>query len=132
MNDDIKNIKQLFDIEIRYIDDIKGFGVFTNQFIPKFSIVEMCYCLNLSNTSLGHPVYDYMFGDEFNKPTYLPLGYGSIYNHSDTANLNWKIVSEEHNIMNFFSIKDIEIGEELTHNYGDNYWKSRNHKKKLM
>jgi hypothetical protein len=67
MNDDIKNIKQLFDIEIRYIDDIKGFGVFTNQFIPKFSIVEMCYCLKLFNTSLGHPVYDYMFGDEFNK-----------------------------------------------------------------
>jgi hypothetical protein len=128
MNDDIKNIKQLFDIEIRYIDDIKGFGVFTNQFIPKFSIVEMCYCLKLSNTSLGHPVYDYMFGDEFNKPTYLPLGYGSIYNHSDTANLNWKIVSEEHNIMNFFSIKDIEIGEELTHNYGKLYWKNREKK----
>ena len=128
----IENIKQLVDIEVRYVDDIKGFGVFTNQFISKFSIVEMCYSLKLSNISVGHPAFDYMFFDVLTKNYYLPLGYGSIYNHSDTANLNWKIVSEEHNIMHFFSIKDIEIGEELTHNYGEVYWRINNRKKKLI
>ena len=64
------------------------------------------------------------------KNNYLPVGYGSIYNHSDTANLGWKIVSEEYNIMHFISNKDIEIGEELTHNYGEYYWKVR--EKKLL
>ena len=48
----IENIKSLVDIEVKYIDDIKGFGVFSNQFIPKFSIVEMCYSLKLSNISI--------------------------------------------------------------------------------
>jgi hypothetical protein len=128
----IENIKQLFDIEVRYIDDIKGFGVFTNQFIPKSSIVEMCYSLKLVNTSLGHPSFDYMYYNPVNKNNYLPFGYGSIYNHSDTANLNWRFVLEEHNIIHFFSIRDIEIGEELTTNYGDGYWKNRSNKKKLI
>ena len=128
----IENIKPLVDIEIRYIDDVKRFGVFTNQFIPKFSIVEVCYSLKLSNISMGHPAFDYMFYNVFNKNYYLPLGYGSIYNHSDTANLDWRIISEEHNILHFFSIKDIENGEELTHNYGDVYWKTNNRKTKLL
>jgi hypothetical protein len=126
----IENIKQLFDIEVRYIDGVKGFGVFTNQTIPKSSIVEVCYCLKLTNTSLGHPSYDYLFSFT-NTEALLPLGYGSIYNHSDTANLGWKVASEEYNIMHFISNKDIAIGEELTHNYGPLYWKSRNHKKTL-
>ena len=103
----IENIKSLVDIEVKYIDDIKGFGVFSNQFIPKFSIVEMCYSLKLSNISIGHPAFDYIFFNILTKNYYLPLGYGSIYNHSDTANLDWRIVSEEHNIIHFFSIKDI-------------------------
>ena len=49
----IENIKSLVDIEVKYIDDIKGFGVFSNQFIPKFSIVEMCYSLKLSNDNFS-------------------------------------------------------------------------------
>ena len=128
----IENIKPLVDIEVRYINDIKGFGVFSNEFIPKFNIVEICYSLKLSNISIGHPAFDYMFFNILTKNYYLPLGYGSIYNHSDTANLDWRIVSEEHNIIHFFSIKDIEIGEELTHNYGKTYWKNEKRTKKLM
>ena len=31
-------------------------------------------------------------------------------------------------LLKFYSIKDIKSGEELTHNYGENYWKSRTKK----
>jgi hypothetical protein len=41
-------IKQLYDLEIRWIDDTKGFGVFTNQFIEKNKIIEVCYSLKLN------------------------------------------------------------------------------------
>ena len=132
MDNNIENIKPLVDIEVRYINDVKGFGVFTNQIIPKFSSVELCYSLKLYNTTIGHPAFDYMFYNDSNKNYYLPLGYGSIYNHSDTPNLNWELISEEHKIMHFFSIIDIEIGQELTHNYGKGYWKNEKRTKKLM
>lgn len=128
----IENIKPLVDIEVKYIDDVKGFGVFTNQFIPKSTSVEICYTLKLSNASLGHPTFDYLFWNRDTKSHYLPLGFGAIYNHSDTHNLQWQIVPGEQSIMRFSSIRDIEIGEELTVNYGPGYWTSRNYIKKLL
>ena len=62
----------------------------------------------------------------------MPFGFGSIYNHSDTPNVYWEILSGEHNIMKYSSINDIKTGDELTISYGDNYWKNRNNKKKLL
>jgi SET domain-containing protein len=115
-------------LEVRFINDELGYGVFTTKQIKKNTIIENAYCLTINIHHIMTPElkkYVYYNND---KSFFLSLGYGSIYNHSDTANLNWKIVSEEHNIMNFFSIKDIEIGEELTHNYGKLYWKNREKK----
>ena len=128
----IEKIKPLVDIEVKYIDDIKGFGVFANQFIPKSTSIEVCYSLKLPNVSLGHPAFDYLYYNIVNKNYYLPFGFGSIYNHSDTPNVYWEILSGEHNIMKYSSINDIKTGDELTISYGDNYWKNRNNKKKLL
>ena len=32
----------------------------------------------------------------------------------------------KYRIINFIAIRDIEIGEELTHNYGKKWWNKRN------
>jgi SET domain-containing protein len=122
-------IKPIYDLEVRYIDDVKGFGVFTNENIEKGNIVEVCYSLKLKQSEIQHPNTDYLFYYNSTKEHYLPFGYGSIYNHSDDANLIWNILPEK-GIMKFFSIKDITIGEELTHNYGKLYWQYR--QKKLI
>jgi hypothetical protein len=38
---------------IKYIDDIKGFGVFTNQKIKKGELIEECYSLCVDKTVKG-------------------------------------------------------------------------------
>lgn len=123
-------IKPIYDLEVRYVDDVKGFGVFSNENIKKGNIVEVCYSLKLKKSELQHPNNDYLFYYNPTDEHYFPFGYGSIYNHSDNPNLHWDLTWPEKGIIEFFSIKDIKIGEELTHNYGKIYWQSR--QKKLM
>lgn len=121
-------IRNEIKLEVRYIDDIKGFGVFSLEFIPKNTIIETCYCMKLFKDVM-HPSFDYLFNKDDNN-AYLPFGYGSIYNHSYDPNCVWKIISEELGIIQFYSIKDIEIGDEIVHSYGELYWRVR--EKKLI
>lgn len=45
----------------------------------------------------------------------LSLGYGSIYNHSETPNAKYQMVLPD--IMEFYALRDIAPGEEITINY---------------
>lgn len=45
----------------------------------------------------------------------LSLGYGSIYNHSETANAKYQMLLPD--IMEFMTVRDINAGEEITINY---------------
>lgn len=108
-----------FTLYADFVDNNKGYGVFSSEFIAKGSDVEICYCIPTDKVEWK----DYAFGD----PQILPLGFGAIYNHSDDFNLIWSHV--ENNIIKFVSVKDVEIGTELCHNYGELYWKGRRNKK---
>jgi SET domain-containing protein len=109
-------------IYIKFIKNKKGWGVFCKEKILKGESVEKCYGIVDNYTT--SPLKDYAFsinkngsGDDL---IHL-LGYGSIYNHNDDANIIWKVV--ETNIIEFIAIKDIEIDEEICHNYGKRYLK---------
>lgn len=112
-------IEQGYNLYAKYIDKVKGYGVFTNNFISIGSIIETCYCLKVS----GFEWDDYSFGD----PKVLPLGFGAIYNHSDNANAIWRLINED--VIAFEASRDINPGEEICHNYGPSYWKDRQDKK---
>jgi SET domain-containing protein len=108
---------------VKYIDNIKGFGVFANHIIKKDEIIEDCYSLLIHNTNSDYePYYFYFKGDT----KLLPLGFGSIYNHNNNPNIAWKIVDDNRKIIRFYAINDININEELCHNYGPYYWKNKN------
>jgi SET domain-containing protein len=47
----------------------------------------------------------------------MVLGYGSLYNHSENPNLIWTARIRSREIV-FWARRDIECGEQLTHNYG--------------
>lgn len=117
------DIKAHFDIYAKFISDEMGYGVFSNEYIPKNSIIETTYCVPINP---NEDWKDYKFSvSKFN--VFMPLGFGVIYNHSDSNNIKWKIIDDR--LIQFYSIKDIRPREELCHNYGENYWKSI-HKKK--
>lgn len=72
-----------------------------------------------------------MLGDQ-TTDAYLVLGYGMIYNHSYNPNIQWKIIDYNKRIIKFFAVRDISANEELCHNYGSMYWKSRPKKESTM
>jgi len=107
---------------IKYIDDIKGFGVFANQKIKRGESIEQCYSICVDKTVKGFDEYSFYYrGDS----RFLPLGFGMIYNHSNTPNIKWKIIDENKRIINFFAIDDIDVDCELCHNYGPLYLKHK-------
>lgn len=119
------DIKAHFDLYAKFISHEMGYGVFSNEFIPKNSIIETIYCVPVNPNQKWK---DYKFSvSELN--VFMPLGFGAIYNHSDSNNIKWKVIGER--LIEFYSIKDIKPKEELCHNYGKNYWKSL-HKKKFL
>ena len=119
---DIKEIKPNPKIYIKKINDKMGWGVFCNDKINKDEIIEICYCLPMD---ISYSAFiDYFFSPDIVEcDTYLmAFGYGSIYNHSDNANIIYER-SVSNKLIIFKAKRDIEIGEELCHNYGTGYLK---------
>jgi len=111
-----------YNLYFKRIDNTKGFGVFTNSRINAGNVIETCYCLPCDPKD---PYYsNYLFSVGFNED-FLPLGFGSIYNHSETPNIRWSIESIKYRIIKFIAIRDIGIGEELLHDYGKKWWDKR-------
>lgn len=108
---------------------IHGYGVFANEFIKQGEIIEETPLLDLRiEKGQSSPLMvDYRFnwpqgsGGEWNKQV-LAWGYGSIYNHSDTANAYW-ISNLERNTFEFIASRDINKDEEIFVYYGGvSYW----------
>jgi len=59
---------------------------------------------------------------ELNKGQYaLVLGYGALYSHSDKPNLVYGF-NKKTRQMHFITTRPIQVGEDLTINYGKDYW----------
>lgn len=102
-----------------------GYGVFATRDIRKGMVIEECYVL-LSKR--GHKDFeDFYF--EATKKDALLLGYGSIYNHSDTPNADYKI-NEKKRVAKIWATKTIHKGEEIYISYGEEWFSSRGWKAK--
>jgi SET domain-containing protein len=109
--------------------DLHGYGVFATSVIKKDETVEMCpYVIldegQIEDTSI---LQDYLFGTPYEDEDCLlaPLGYAMLYNHSDNPNAEWTVEENEVDFVRFFALRDIQAGEEITHDYGIGYWDSR-------
>ena len=54
----------------------------------------------------------------------LLLGYGMLYNHSYEANCEY--VQDGPRVITFVTTRDVDPGEELTIDYGEEWWSTRN------
>lgn len=107
---------------------VHGLGVFAKEKIHQGEIFEECPVISLPIKSgewsdiLLYYRFNFPSG---NTPTeqVMALGYGAIYNHSNTPNAYW--FSEiEKRTLKFAANRDIETEEEIFVYYGDeNYWK---------
>jgi len=69
---------------------------------------------------------DYVFAARGRDKLLLVLGYGMLYNHSERPNLFHRTAGRL--TIEFVALRDIEVGEELTHDYGHAYWDDRDRK----
>ena len=114
-------------IVLKYTDE-KGWGVYAKKYIKKGSLIERCYCIYASDNTdtTSDELMDYIFNYPKEVPTkeakhVLPLGYGSIYNHNDVPNANWRHC-ELPMVFDFYALKNIKKGEEICTHYGSSYW----------
>ena len=96
---------------------LHGMGVFAIEPIQEGEVIEVCYYTPISIFNLQDSILKkYWFATK--KGIVIVWGYGSIYNHSFEPNIKFTNLFEDFII--FSTVKNIEIGEELTHCYNKN------------
>jgi hypothetical protein len=102
-----------------------GRGVYATRAFAKGDPVESCPTLELPSDSVSGRLGDYVFGSgEDENEVILLLGFGMLYNHSYEANLEY--IQEGPRLITFVTLRDVEAGEELTIDYGEEWWSTRN------
>lgn len=100
----------------------KGFGIFTNEFIPANTTIEISPVLkikfeNLRNKFKKIKIWCYDWNE---KNSGLSNGFGPLYNHSFNPNVTMKYLKNKY--FKFTTTKDIAKNEELFINYGSTWW----------
>lgn len=97
-----------------------GRGIFASEDIKKGQAVEVSPLLvfkskkdlkRLMKTDLCRYLYD------FKGKQALALGIGSLFNHSSSANVDWKVLHKEEKIL-FWASENIKKGQQLFIDYG--------------
>jgi SET domain-containing protein len=108
--------------------EIHGHGVFATEKIFSGDIIEKCPVVPIKIGELPFlkksTIVDYLFEWETTpfseyKMAFI-LGYCMVYNHSYSPNSK-TLRNFEDGTMDFVALKDIESGEEITHNYNGNH-----------
>lgn len=97
-----------------------GRGIFTTDHIKKDELVEISPVIIIPKDEWKYvkktTFFNYCFLWDGTEDTVLALGYGSLFNHSYEPNLTSSCNSVNLS-MDFYSLRDIKAGEELTINY---------------
>lgn len=112
-----------------YLDKspIHGTGVFAAEKIKIWEIIEICPIIdmNMKDSDPSHILVDYRFNwPQGNNPEIQVVmgGYGLIYNHGEKPSATWRS-NMENRTFEFYSLRDIEEGEEILVYYGSQeYW----------
>lgn len=98
-----------------------GRGVFAKRDIRKGEVVETCPVIEIPTHDVSAVnksillTYFFFHGKKKEK-IWLALGYGSLYNHSYTANVMY-IINERNGTIDFVALSDIAKDSEITFDY---------------
>lgn len=106
---------------------IHGYGVFAGKDIRKGSMIEEC-CFILSDCE-DDILMDYIF--DVRGRSGLLLGYGSLYNHSEQPNAEYSF-NLKRKVATVKASRSIKKGQEIFICYGNDWFSSRDFKKKEL
>ena len=101
----------------------RGRGVFAVRRFREGDVVERCPTVVLPDEDVDGVLRDYVYAAQRPGKVLLVLGYGMLYNHSADPNLFHRTAGRL--TIEFVALRDIAAGEELTHDYGPDYWNDR-------
>ena len=101
-----------------------GRGVFAVHAVEAGATLELCPTLEVADGDVSGLLGDYVFRSGENpENVILMLGYGMLYNHS--AQPNAEYVEDEPGWIAFVALRPVEAGEEITIDYGAEWWDTR-------
>jgi hypothetical protein len=101
-----------------------GRGVFATRAFAEGETVEVCPTLEIPDGDVTGRLGDYVFRSATDDDAViLLLGYGMLYNHSADPNADY--VEDGPDTIAFVTIRPVAAGEELTINYGEEWWDTR-------
>jgi len=120
--------KEIFNVNrVEYSKKKNGsYCVLAKTQYAKGEIVEIAPIIFVGLEAKAVPkLKDYIFEIDKNKQQYgVVLGYGSLYGHSTTPNITFAY-NKQNRQMYFIAAKTINAGEDLTIDYGKDYWAER-------
>jgi hypothetical protein len=100
-----------------------GRGVFATHRFAEGDSVEVCPTLRLPDDDVPAALSDYVFKSVEDDEVLLLLGFGTLYNHSAEPNLEY--FQDDPETITFVAARDVKPGEELTIDYGTEWWSLR-------
>jgi uncharacterized protein len=101
----------------------RGRGVFAKRRFVKGELIESCPTVELPDAEVTGRMGDYVYTSVKDGDVLLVLGYGMLYNHSSKPNVEY--VQDEPSVMRFLALRTVRPGEELTIDYGEEWWETR-------
>jgi len=99
---------------------VQGWGMFANEPLKKYELLEESPIIIVGPEELANPHnLGRYFASIKDGRVFIGLGFGSLYNHSLTPNVEWYI-DGVNLTQNYYTLRDIEVGEELFSCYNPN------------
>jgi hypothetical protein len=101
----------------------RGRGVFATRRFAKGEVIETCPTLEVADADVTGRLNDDVFTSIRDGDVLLVLGHGMLYNHSPNPNVEY--VQDEPTTITFRALRTVRPGDELTIDYGEEWWATR-------
>lgn len=98
---------------------VQGWGMFAIEPLEKYELLEESPIIIVEKEELGNPYNLGRYFADLRGKYFIGLGSGVLYNHSLTPNVEW-YVDGINLTQNYYTLRDIEVGEELFSCYNPN------------